>query len=978
MLLTAMFAPLAMQAQGLVKAPDGTTLHMAAAQNCEKQTATQTREAGWLQYDDGTLATNLGASSAYYWTYGAMYPASMLGDNNTLSRVCFYESSYMITDVTIEIYSGGDDEPGDLLYSEDVTPSGAAGFNEVELGEAVSIDPTQNLWIVLTVGGTYVMPLCQSTEPNNNWVDNGGWGHLSDMGFSGYGFMIRGYVEYVDPTACPKPTQLAASDITLNTAVLSWNGEARSYQLVYSDREGFDPDSATPIDVNETLYTLTNLTDGTTYYAYVRANCEGSYSQWSSMATFTTVSACAVPYNVEADNITANGASITWEGWQDSYTLRYATPIFYDDFENGLDNWTIYTEGESGDNGGWYTMNPENGLSFSAVSGSYAASSWSWNSSAYHANNWLVSPQVQLGGAVCFYVRTNAGYPDSYEILLSTGGNTIEDFTVILQAMAPAPDNGEWNMVTIDLSNYSGQGYIAIHHEDYDMNYLVVDYFYVTGSFTNINNVTSPYALDGLNEETTYVLQIQGNCPGGTTDWVSTMFTTLALCQAPVLALDEVTTTSATISWEGEARGYNIKLNGESVEENFSENSYTFNNLNPGTYYTVEVQSNCGETGLSEWASGSFYTKCYAFDLPYEYGFETSDDMACWDIMAGNSVNLLGRINMTENELEAYEGDYAFVFSSYDEADIFDQILISPELNSGDAEVTLQFSYLVYGNGTETFDVMYSTTTADLDAFEVAETIEATNTEEWMTYQTTLPAGTKYVCLWYYSDWQYYLFVDDFSFTEATSSQTIDLRAGWNYFSTYIDLSEVDGLTMLEEALGDYGLTIVTFDESAEYLGDGFWLGLDGYQLTNGEMVMIEVTEDCQITLQGAVVDPSTVEITVNPEWTYIGYPVSEEMLIDDAMAGFVPEFGDGIYSVDGATEYLGDWSMGEFTTLVPGQGYMYYSYATEPVTFVYQTASKARKTMAGLKSIMNQSLKVKMVGSCKSVKGDQELRDRK
>ena len=61
-------------------------------------------------------------------------------------------------------------------------------------------------------------------------------------------------------------------------------------------------------------------------------------------------------------------------------------------------------------------------------------------------------------------------------------------------------------------------------------------------------------------------------------------------------------------------------------------------------------------------------------------------------------------------------------------------------------------------------------------------------------------------------------------------------------------------------------------------------------------------------------------------------------------MSGFDPEFGDGIYSVNGATEYLGDWSMGEFTTVVPGQGYMYYSYSDEVKTLVFQIeGSKVR-----------------------------------
>ena len=180
------------------------------------------------------------------------------------------------------------------------------------------------------------------------------------------------------------------------------------------------------------------------------------------------------------------------------------------------------------------------------------------------------------------------------------------------------------------------------------------------------------------------------------------------------------------------------------------------------------------------------------------------------------------------------------------------------------------------------------------------------------------------------------------NFEESYVTQITFLVQGWNWFSTYIDMNQVDAIAMLEEALGDYGVTIVTFDDQAEYLGDGFWLGLEDYQLTNGEMILIEVSEDCTLTLEGPVVDPSTVEITINPEWNYIGYPLAVEMTVEEAMSAFEAEFGDGIANFEGLTEYLGEW-MGDFETLVPGQGYMYYSYSDVPKTLFFSTGSKAK-----------------------------------
>jgi hypothetical protein len=156
-------------------------------------------------------------------------------------------------------------------------------------------------------------------------------------------------------------------------------------------------------------------------------------------------------------------------------------------------------------------------------------------------------------------------------------------------------------------------------------------------------------------------------------------------------------------------------------------------------------------------------------------------------------------------------------------------------------------------------------------------------------------------------------------------------------------MNDVNGLEMLEDALGDYGVTIATFNDQAEYIGDGLWLGLEDYQLTNGEMIMIEVNADCTITLEGMVVNPESIEITINPGWNWIGFPMASEMTIEDALGDFEPEFGDGIANIGGLTEYLGEWD-GDFATLIPGQGYMYYSERDYTTTFVFQAGgSKAR-----------------------------------
>ncbi|MBR5082619.1 MAG: InlB B-repeat-containing protein, partial [Bacteroidales bacterium] len=97
---------------------------------------------------------------------------------------------------------------------------------------------------------------------------------------------------------------------------------------------------------------------------------------------------------------------------------------------------------------------------------------------------------------------------------------------------------------------------------------------------------------------------------------------------------------------------------------------------------------------------------------------------------------------------------------------------------------------------------------------------------------------------------EYNFFLDFFvqNAASGTVTQTIELTAGWNWISTYIDLNEVDGMALLKEALGDYAITLQAGGETADYFGDGEWVGLEDYVWTNADMIMVEAIEDCTIT----------------------------------------------------------------------------------------------------------------------------------
>ena len=94
-----------------------------------------------------------------------------------------------------------------------------------------------------------------------------------------------------------KPKNFDDSATTTTTATLGWTngGDETAWQIAYSTDTDFDPEiEGTKVAVDANPYTLTGLTAGTTYYAYIRAEKSGDYSDWSNKADFTTLSAVPV------------------------------------------------------------------------------------------------------------------------------------------------------------------------------------------------------------------------------------------------------------------------------------------------------------------------------------------------------------------------------------------------------------------------------------------------------------------------------------------------------------------------------------------------------------------------------------------------------------------------------------------------------------------------------------------------------------
>lgn len=114
-----------------------------------------------------------------------------------------------------------------------------------------------------------------------------------------------------DQIACVAPTGLEVSDITPNSAVLTWTAGAEGQTNFIVEYQAEGATEWTPVEVTDTTYTLTELAQLTNYSVKVKANC--GTNNWSEVITtsFRTLGICPPVTNLETSNV-SNTTTLTW------------------------------------------------------------------------------------------------------------------------------------------------------------------------------------------------------------------------------------------------------------------------------------------------------------------------------------------------------------------------------------------------------------------------------------------------------------------------------------------------------------------------------------------------------------------------------------------------------------------------------------------------------------------------------------------
>jgi hypothetical protein len=230
---------------------------------------------------------------------------------------------------------------GNYMFIE--TSSGSNGDSAVLLSQAIDLSAltvpelrfyshmfgatinTLTVDISVDAGVTFTQVFTKNGQQGNQWneefVDLSSYSGTvlfritGSKGASYTGDIAIDDFEIRETPACPAPTSLAASNLTTNSADLSWTagGTETAWNFEYGP-VGFTQGSGTSLPLASANTSLSGLTADTQYDAYVQADCgRGNTSAWLGPLTFSTLPnpSCRYTMNmIDSYGDSWNGASI--------------------------------------------------------------------------------------------------------------------------------------------------------------------------------------------------------------------------------------------------------------------------------------------------------------------------------------------------------------------------------------------------------------------------------------------------------------------------------------------------------------------------------------------------------------------------------------------------------------------------------------------------------------------------------------------
>ena len=301
---------------------------------------------------------------------------------------------------------------------------------------------------------------------------------------------------------CMTPTQLTATEVGPDFAVLSWNevGASEEWVVVCNG-------NAVEATTNEG-FVLGGLEPETEYTIMVRPACDENL--FSAPIVITTLEACPTPQNVEVSNITGNAATASWAGYSEGYNVQLGITnlVLNESFGNGIPaDW---------DNTSDYPWTIVDGYMQSGNAGVSSSTSSISATVTFISDGTVEFDAECLGEGTSTYWDHSDFYIDDERVLYIGAG--VSGWNHYSFEVAAGEHTFMWSYTKDGSVNPAGD-HFAVDNVTMGTNEIT------WGDPVAVENTV--YRFTGLEPMTTYCMRVQGVCGETETEWSETvLFTT--------------------------------------------------------------------------------------------------------------------------------------------------------------------------------------------------------------------------------------------------------------------------------------------------------------------------------------------------------------------------------------------------------------------------------------------------------------------
>ena len=610
--------------------------------------------------------------------------------------------------------------------------------------------------------------------------------------------------------SCPRPQYVTLSNITADGCDVSWRpmGSENVWEVV-AVPAGVAADSGTFVTAYSNPFTLTNLLDDTQFDVYVRANCGGSYSEWSLSATFTTDPLCTSALNVSVSQIAGASALVTWDDalyGAVSYKVGYS--------EVGQNSWT--TQSVTGNHfmlSGLMPMTAYDVMVLSECALGSADTAFAQFSTIclaggnvqigdgtstsewipiYHLWAYSLTEQIFLAtemngpatiDGIAFEFVSEIASTSKNNVSIYLGHTTKSSFTgsydyvpdSTLQLVytghlycqpgwntfpfdVPFHYNGIDNLVLVVDDNSGDSSGVSLRFRVHDSGTYYSTILYYTDSYSNNPDPSNPLLGNPINFYSRDRVNVRFFIPCDST----------TACIAPNAYLSHIDENSLTITWapgnmetSWEMQYCTDTANWISLDSVASP--YTIDSLDFDTKYIVRLRAVCGNGEFSDWTTLEVRTPCSYISIPFYEDFEEAPGNGAGNMITCWTTSYTNGYPCTSNH--SHSGGFSVAFSNS-----FISYLATPPFTDQTDMQNLRIRFWAEGPGWGYATMPYRieigvmTDPDDINTFvKIAETYPSTyNTWELLEVNTSNYTGNgRYIAFRTSRYTDHTVFIDD-------------------------------------------------------------------------------------------------------------------------------------------------------------------------------------------------------------------------